>query len=164
MFPVCLDYSTSVEYILYLFCVMRKSEKSVIRGTLILAAVLFAWAVFLIADIEGAFGCPWEASPFFWRVYTVGEATLFLLSALLLPFKRGTGRWFALPALAAAVAVYGYAIVTSPAAPAVAGRELGLAGSVAAITVGIFGIVFLFAVAPRYERRRFKSFYDGTFE
>jgi hypothetical protein len=143
---------------------MEKSEKNVIRGTLILAAVLFAWAVFLIADIEGAFGHPWAAAPSFWRAYTVGEATLFLLSALLLPFKRGTGRWFALPALAAAIAVHGYAIVTSSVTPAVAGRSLGLAGSLAAMAVGIVGIVFLFVVAPRYERRRFKSFYDGTFE
>jgi hypothetical protein len=143
---------------------MKKSEKNVIRVTFVLAVVLFAWSVYVIADIEGAFGYPWAASPFFWRVYTVGEATLFMLSALLLPFKRGTGRWFALPALAAAVAVHGYAIVTSPAAPAVAGRELGLAGSVAAIAVGIVGIVFLSIIAPRYERRRFKSFYDGTFE
>lgn len=143
---------------------MEKSEKNVIRGTVILAAVLFVWAVFLIADIEGAFGYPWTAAPFSWRAYTVGEATLFLLSALLLPFKRGTGRWFALPALTAAVGLHGYALVTSPGAPMVAGRSLGLVGSVAAIVVGIVGIVFLFAVAPRYERRRFKSFYDGTFE
>jgi hypothetical protein len=143
---------------------MKKSEKNVIRVTFVLAVVLFAWSVYVIADIEGAFGYPWAASPFFWRVYTVGEATLFMLSALLLPFKRGTGRWFALPALAAAVAVHGYAIVTSPAAPAVAGRPLGLPGSVAAIAVGIVGIVFLSIIAPRYERRRFKSFYDGTFE
>ncbi len=143
---------------------MKKNEKNVIRGTLILAVVLFAWSVYVIADIKGAFGYPWAAAPFFWRIYTVGEATLLLLSAILLPFKRGTGRWFALPALAAPVLVRGYAIVTSPVAPAVAGRSLGLAGSLAAIAVGIVGIVFLFAVAPRYERRRFKSFYDGTFE
>jgi len=137
---------------------MDKSEKNVIRGTLILAAVFFVWAVFNIADIVGVFGYPWAAAPFFWRFYTVGEATLLLLSALLLPFKRGTGRWFALPALAAAVAVHGYAMIVSPFAPVLAGRELRLAGSLAAIAVGVVGLVFLFAVAPRYERRRFKSF------
>jgi hypothetical protein len=143
---------------------MKKGEKYVILGTLLLVAVLFAWSVFLIADIKGAFGYPWETSPFFWRVYTVGEATLFLLSGILLPFKRRTGRWFALPALAAALVIHGYAIILSPSAPAAAGRGLGLAGSLVAIAVAVSAIVFLFVIAPHYERRRFKSFCDGAFK
>lgn len=142
---------------------MKKSEKNVILVTLLLAAVLITWSVFLVADIKGAFGYPWEAAPFFWRVYTVGEATLLLLSGILLPFKRGTGRWFALPALVAALVVHGYAIIVSPSAPAAGGRELGLAGSLFAVVVAVVGLVFLFFIAPRYERRRFDSFYDGTF-
>jgi hypothetical protein len=147
-----------------LVTVVKKSEKYVILGTLFLAAALFTWSVFLIADIKGAFGYPWETAPYFWRVYTVGEATLFLLSGMLLPFKRRTGRWFALPALAAALVIHGYAIILSPSAPSAGGRELGLAGSLFAVVVAVVGLVFLFLVAPRYERRRFKSFYDGAFK
>ena len=142
---------------------MKKSAKNVIRGTLLLAAILFAWSVFLVADIKGAFGYPWETAPLFWRVYTVGEATFLLLSAVLLPFKRRTGRWFALPALAAALVIHGYAIIVSPSAPSAAGRELGLVASLFAVVVAVGGIVFLFLIAPRYERRRFDSPYDETF-
>jgi hypothetical protein len=142
---------------------VKKGEKYIIRGTLLLAAILFAWSVFLIADIKGAFGYLWETAPLFWRVYTVGEATLLLLSAVLLPFKRRTGRWFVLPALAAALAVHGYAIIMSPSVPSAGGRELGLAGSLFAVAVAVVGIVFLFLIAPKYERRRSDSFYDETF-
>jgi hypothetical protein len=142
---------------------VKKSEKNVILGTLLLAAILIAWFVFLVADIKGVFGYPWETAPFFWRVYTIGEATLLLLSGILLPLKRRTGRWFALPALAAALVVHGYAIMVSPSAPSAGGRELGLVGSLFAVVVAVFGLVFLFLIAPRYERRRFDSFYDGTF-
>jgi hypothetical protein len=141
---------------------MKRQEKFIVRGTLLLAVVLFAWAVFYIANIKGVFGYPWEAAPVFWRVYDVGGATLFLISAVLLPFKRGTGRWFALPALAAAAIVHGFAIIASPSAPELAGRTLGIAGSAAAVAIAVIGIVFLFGVAPRYERRRFKSFYDDS--
>lgn len=133
---------------------MKTSEKLVIWVTVFLSVVFFGWAVFLIAEIKGAFGHPWEAAAFSWRVYTVGTATLFFLAALLLPFKRGTGKWFALPALAAAGTTHGYAIIASPSAPEVAGRALGLPGSLLGVVIAVTAFVFLFIVAPRYERRR----------